>query len=323
MRLAMRFPRPRLGALTILGAVLVVATLLPVAPAAAQEAAQKSFETAQQAAAAFVAATKDNDVAALQQILGPQATTLVSSGDEAQDKNDRARFVTLYEAHHRLIAAGKGKMTLLIGKNEWPLPIPLVKSADRWRFDSAEGVEELLYRRIGGNELAAIRVCSALRQAQLDYAASGHDGDPPGAYAQRFRSKPGTQNGLYWPAAEGEPQSPAGPFVADAEAEGYQYGKRHPYYGYYFRILKAQGPNAHGGARDYVVDGRMTGGFAILAYPAEYGASGVMTFLVSRRGTVFQKDLGGATAEAAKAITAFDPDPSWTRLPAAEPNTAK
>jgi len=322
MRLATRLAGLRPCGLAILAATLVAATLLPAAPAMAQEAAQKSFQTAQQAADALVAATKDNDVAALQQILGPQAASLVSSGDEAQDKNDRAHFVTLYEAHHRLITAGKGKMTLLVGKNEWALPIPLVKSAAVWRFDSAEGAQELLYRRIGGNELAAIRVCHALRQAQLDYAATAHDGNAPGAYAQRFRSKPGTQNGLYWPAAEGEPQSPAGPFVADAEAEGYEYGKRHPYHGYYFRILKAQGANAHGGARDYVVDGRMTGGFAILAYPAEYGASGVMTFLVSRRGTVYQKDLGEATAEAAKAITVFDPDSSWTRVPPAEPDTA-
>ena len=179
-------------------------------------------------------------------------------------------------------------------------------------------MKELLYRRIGSNELAAIKVCQALRQAQLDYAATGHDGNDPGIYAQRFRSEPSKQNGLYWPAAEGEPESPAGPLVADASADGYEQGKRQPYHGYYFRILKAQGPNAPGGAKDYVVDGKMTGGFAILAYPAEYGASGVMTFLVSRRGTVFQKDLGDATAETAKAMTAFDPDSSWKRLPSSK-----
>ena len=298
----------------IVGA-LAGALLLPMARATAQDAAQKTFKTAQQAVDALVAASRDNDSAALQQLLGPNAATLISSGDDAQDRNDRAHFVSLYDAHHRLVAAGKDEMTLLVGENEWPLPIPLEKSAGAWTFDAADGVKELLYRRIGANELAAIRTCHALRQAQLDYAATGHDGNPPGAYAQRFRSKSGTQNGLYWPAAEGEPESPAGPFVADAEAEGYEYGKRHPYHGYYFRILKAQGPNAYGGARDYVVDDRMTGGFAILAFPAEYGASGVMTFLVSRRGTVFQKDLGDSAAQAASAITAFDPDPSWTRLP--------
>jgi Protein of unknown function (DUF2950) len=306
--------RPRYRLVLIVG-IFAAAAQLPSVRAIAQEAAQRTFHTAQQAAEALVAANRDNDVGALQQILGPDAATLISSGDDAQDRNDRAHFVALYEAHHRLAAAGKDEMTLLVGENEWPLPIPLEKSAGAWKFDSADGAKELLYRRIGANELAAIRVCHALRQAQLDYAATGHDGNPPGAYAQRFRSKPGMQNGLYWPAAEGEPESPAGPFVADAEAEGYEYGKRHPYHGYYFRILKAQGPSAHGGAKDYVVDERMTGGFAILAYPAEYGASGVMTFLVSRRGTVFQKDLGDSTAEAAAAITTFDPDSSWTRLP--------
>jgi Protein of unknown function (DUF2950) len=310
-----RWGRTRLRRLVLITSVAATATLLPAIGAGADESAQKTFSTAQQAADALVTATRDNDVAALQQVLGPEAASLISSGDEAQDRNDRAHFVTLYEAHHRLVTAGEGKQTLLVGNNDWPLPIPLVKSAGTWRFDSAAGVKELLYRRIGANELASIRVCHALRQAQLDYASTGHDGNPPGAYAQRFKSKPGTQNGLYWPVAAGEPESPAGPFVADAEAEGYEYGKRHPYHGYYFRILKAQGPSAHGGAKDYVIDDRMTGGFAILAFPAEYGASGVMTFLVSRRGTVFQKDLGASTADAAKAITAFDPDSSWTRLP--------
>jgi hypothetical protein len=294
---------------------LASALVLPMAGALAQDAAQKTFKTAHQAVDALVAASRDNDGAALQQLLGPNATTLISSGDDAQDRNDRAHFVSLYDAHHRLVTAGKDEMTLLVGENEWPLPIPLEKSAGVWKFDSADGVKELLYRRIGANELAAIRTCLALRQAQLDYAASGHDGNAPGTYAQRFRSKAGTQNGLYWPAAEGEPESPAGPFVADAEAEGYEYGKRHPYHGYYFRILKAQGTNAYGGAKDYVVDDRMTGGFAILAFPAEYGASGVMTFLVSRHGTVFQKDLGDSTGQAASEITTFDPDSSWARLP--------
>jgi len=281
----------------------------------AQAAGQKTFQTAQQAVDALIAANKDNDVAALNQILGPDASSLISSGDETKDKNDRANFVVLYDAHHRLVSSGTGKMTLVVGKNEWPLPIPLVKSNGAWAFDSADGAKELLYRRIGTNELAAIKVCRALYQAQLAYAASGHDGNPPGVYAQRFRSQPGTQNGLYWQVAEGEPESPAGPLVADADAEGYEQGTRHPFHGYYFRILKAQGPHARGGAKDYIVEGKMTGGFAILAYPAEYGASGVMTFLASRHGTVFQKDLGDSTTEQARAMTAFDPDSSWTRLP--------
>jgi hypothetical protein len=283
----------------------------------AEGAEQKTFKTAQQAVDALIAANKDNDTAALNQILGPDASSLISSGDENQDKNDRANFVKLYEAQHRLVSSGSETMTLLVGKNQWPLPIPLVKSNGEWRFDSTDGVKELLYRRIGTNELAAIKVCRALYQAQLDYAKSGHDGNPPGVYAQRFRSQPGTQNGLYWQVTEGESESPAGPLVADADAEGYEQGTRHPFHGYYFRILKMQGPSAHGGAKEYVVDGKMTGGFAILAYPAEYGASGVMTFQVSPHGTVFQKDLGDSTGETAKAMRAFDPDSSWTRLPAA------
>ena len=294
--------------------LLAVVMLLVPAASHAQDAGQKTFATPRQAVDALIAANKDNDIAALHQVLGPEASSLISSGDDTQDKNDRARFVTLYDEHHRLASAEAGKLTLVVGKNEWPLPIPLVKGNGTWRFDSADGVKELLYRRIGSNELAAIKVGQALRQAQVDYAKTGHDGNDPGVYAQRFRSQTGTQNGLYWPVAEGEPASPAGPLVADAEAEGYEQGTRHPFHGYYFRILKAQGPHAYGGAKDYIVGGKMTGGFAILAYPAEYGASGVMTFLVSRRGTVFQKDLGDSTAETAKAITAFDPDSSWTRV---------
>jgi hypothetical protein len=291
---------------------------LMLAPAwsLAQEATQQTFAHAREALTALIEANKANDLAALNQILGPSAATLVSSGDETQGQAGRAQFVSLYETHHRLVRAGPGKLTLVVGKNEWPLPIPLVKSEGRWHFDSEAGAKELLYRRIGANELAAIRVARAIYQAQLQYAATGHDGQEKGIYAQRFRSKPGTQNGLYWPVAEGEAPSPAGPLVADAEAEGYEGGKRHPFHGYYFRILKSQGPNARGGAKDYVVDGKMTGGFAVLAYPVEYGSSGVMSFLVDSRGTVYQKDLGDATAETAKATKAFDPDPSWTRLQA-------
>jgi hypothetical protein len=307
-----RYLAPAIAGVAAAVIALLPGTLLAQAPAA------KTFTTPQQAVDALIAANRANDVSTLGQILGAEASTLISSGDETQDKSDRARFVESYETHHRLVAAGAGKMTLLVGTKEWPLPIPLVRSDGAWSFDSPDGVKELLYRRIGSNELAAIKVCEALRQAQLDYAATGHDGNPAGIYAQRFRSEAGTQNGLYWPAAEGEPESPAGPLVADAEAAGYEQGKRHPFHGYYFRILKAQGANARGGARDYVVDGKMSGGFAILAYPVEYGASGIMTFMVSRYGTVFQKDLGDTTTDTARAVTAFDPDSSWTRLPRAK-----
>lgn len=296
--------------------VLAAAIVVPQLFLRAQEGGQKTFATAHEAVDALITACRNNDVAALKQILGSDASTLISSGDDTQDKNDRAHFVALYDAHHRLISAGPGKLNLAVGTKEWPLPIPLLKSDGTWRFDAADAVKDLLYRRIGSNELAAIKVCEALRQAQVAYAATGHDGNPAGIYAQRYRSEAGKQNGLYWEVAEGEPQSPAGPLVADADAEGYEQGTRHPFHGYYFRILKAQGPHAYGGAKDYVVDGKMTGGFAILAYPAEYGSSGIMTFLVNRRGTVYQKDLGDSTAETAKAIKAYDPDSSWTRTSA-------
>lgn len=310
-------PRPRRFGIVSPAALLLLAAaiFLVSADALSQDAGPERFPTARQAVEALIAANRNDDISALNRLLGPDASSLISSGDETQDKNDRANFVKLYHAHHRLVAAGTGKLTLVVGKTEWPLPIPIVKSEGEWSFDSADGVKELLYRRIGANELAAIKTCRAVYRAQMDYASTGHDGNDPGVYAQRFRSEPGKQNGLYWPVAEGEPESPAGPLVADSEAEGYESGKRQPYHGYYFRILKAQGPHGRGGAKDYVVDGKMTGGFAILAYPAEYGSSGVMTFLVSSRGTVFQKDLGNSTAETAQAIAAFDPDPSCTRLP--------
>lgn len=294
-------------------AALLLILLVPVC-ALAEDAAQKSFASPRAALAALLEANKANDLTALNEILGPSAASLVTSGDDTQDKNDRAQFVTLYEAHHRLQKSAPGTLTLLIGKNEWPLPIPLVKSGEQWRFDSEAGAKELLYRRIGANELAAIKVARALHQAQLDYAAAAHDGNPKGLYAQRFRSSPNMHDGLYWPVADGEPMSPAGPLVADAEAAGYESGTRHPFHGYYFRILKSQGPHARGGAKDYVVDGKMSGGFAILAYPVEFGASGIMSFLVSDRGRVYEKDLGEGTAEAAQAMSSFDPDPTWKVL---------
>jgi hypothetical protein len=294
--------------------LLMVVLVMARAPLAAEPAALQSFARARDAVAALVTANRNNDTAALEQILGPEGSSLISSGDDAQDKRDRAQFVALYETHHRLTRTAPDTLTLLIGSNDWPLPLPLVQHDGQWRFDTAAGAKELLYRRIGANELAAIQVAHALYRAQLEYAASAHDGNEKGLYAQRFRSTPDKHDGLYWPVTGAEPVSPAGPLVAEAEASGRERGKRQPFHGYYFRILKSQGPHAHGGARDYVIDGKMSGGFAILAYPAEYGVSGVMSFLVSRRGTVFQSDLGAATGETAAALTAFDPDDSWRAL---------
>jgi hypothetical protein len=193
------------------------------------------------------------------------------------------------------------------------LPFPIVKGEGGWHFDSDEGAKELVYRRVGRNELDAIQVCKALYNAQKEYAATGHDGNPPGIYAQRIVSTPGTHNGLYWQTTEGEPESPAGILIANAtnEGDGVQHGNREPFHGYFYRVLRAQGPHAPGGAKDYVKDGKMTGGFAILAYPADYKASGVMTFVVNSRGVIRQKDLGDGTADVVVSMKAYDPDPSW------------
>ena len=249
------------------------------------------------------------------QILGAREHELLSSGDAAQDERARLKFLERYDQAHALVRKTPDRVILTVGPSAWPVPFPIVRVDGAWHVDASEGAKEISYRRIGHNELDTIRVCQALYAAQKQYAASSHDGVPAGAYAQRFRSKPGTQNGLYWEVKEGEAQSPAGNLVAEATSEGYdsakQSGKPTPFHGYFYRMLKAQGPHAVGGAKDYVSDGNMTGGFAFVAYPAEYGSSGVMTFLVGPRGVVYQKDLGETTEEIAKGLTAFDPDSTW------------
>lgn len=300
------------------GSIVTVLVVLSSVFARTQDAGVKTYPTYQAAAAAFVAAVKAKDDAALKEMLGAEAQGMLSSGDAIADENDRVAFLKHYEEAHGFVRQTSDKVLLTVGSTAWPLPFPIVKADGVWHFDAVEGAKELRYRRIGQNELDAIRVVRALRVAQKEYAAMEHDGNPAGAYAQRYRSSPGTQDGLYWEAKEGEAESPAGVLVAEATSEGYessqQTGKRTPFHGYFFRILKAQGSNAPGGAKDYVKDGRMTGGFAILAFPAEYGASGVMTFIAGPRGPVYQKDLGDGTAEAARSLT-FNPDSSWKRVP--------
>lgn len=299
---------------------LLSATLLflGASSALAQDAAVKSFPSYQAAAAAFVAAVEANDDPALRDIIGSQEKDLLSSEDPAQDEAERLAFLKHYRQAHGFIHQTPDSVILTIGSSAWPLPFPIVRVDGAWHFDALEGAKELAFRRIGRNELDAIRVCHALAAAQKAYAATGHDGNPSGAYAQRFTSEPGTQSGLYWESKEGEPESPAGSLVAEATTESNgapkQSGKPTPFHGYYYRILKAQGPNAVGGAKDYIKDGRMTGGFAFVAYPAEYSASGVMTFLVSPRGKIYQKDLGQTTDEIAKGLTAFDPDRTWKEV---------
>lgn len=305
----------------ISASALVVAVVLLSVPsssmAAAAPAKPQHFPTAEAAATALVEATKAGDKAALLAILGPTAQALVTSGDEVADRDGRERFVRAYEEAHRLMGVGEGKVTLTVGAREWPLPIPIVKDAAGWWFDTAEGREEILNRRIGRNELSAIQVCLAYVDAQREYYVRDPDKDSLLAYAQRLGSRPGKRDGLYWETQPGEAPSPLGPLLAKAQGEGYvgarPVGRREPYWGYYYRILKSQGEHAPGGAYDYVAKGHMMGGFALIAYPAEYGSSGVVTFIVNHEGVVYEKDLGPNTAAIARGITKFDPDSTWKR----------
>jgi len=297
----------------------VVALLLSFAIAAGcakQSATDTGFKTPEDAVTALVAAMQKGDMAALQGLLGPGSDELLDSGDAVQDASDRADFLAAYAAKHALIDDGADRKVLVTGEDDWPMPIPIVKRDGRWLFDGEAGIDEIIYRRVGANELGAIDVCRGFVDAQLEYASEGRDGDPAGIYALKLISDEGLHNGLYWPTGEDEPPSPAGPFVAAAAEEGYRAGgaDRTPYHGYYYRMLYAQGANANGGARDYFKDGLLTEGFALVAWPADYGSSGVQTFIVNQDGVVFQKDLGEDTATAVESIQSFDPDSSWIAI---------
>lgn len=295
----------RLG-LLILGAALVVC----FAPAYAQE----RFKTTDDAVTALVDAAKSQDKKQLLTVLGPKGQQIVSSGDPVADQMARDKFVTAYDAKHTVTQDGDDKATLVIGDDDWPFPIPMVRKPDGWRFDTRAGLDEILRRRIGRDELSAIQVSLAYVQAQNEYALLNPDGLGQHVYAQHIVSSPGKKDGLYWPTDEREEPSPLGDLAAQASAEGYKVGQRPiPYHGYFYRILKRQGPSASGGAYDYVVNGKMIGGFALLAYPAEYGNSGIMTFMVNHDGTVFQKDLGPRTSKIASRIDSFAPDASWQK----------
>jgi len=291
-------------------AALLAAVALPRAHAQAD--GQKTFTSSKEAVHTFVQAVRDANTPDLLAILGPGSEEIISSSDSVADKAERDHFLARYDFKHSFTLSAPHQLTLNVGKDDWPLPIPLVHAGDKWYWDGAAGKEEVLYRRIGHNELAAIETCKGAVAAQRDYAAAGHDGLPPGIYAQRLVSEPGKQNGLYWQVNEGEDPSPAGPLLAQASSEGYGgSGKGSPYHGYYYRMLKAQGADAKGGAKSYIVDGNMSGGFAVLAYPADYRSSGVMTFLVSQNGTIYQKDLGEGTADLAQQMTEYNPDKLW------------
>ena len=310
------------------GCVLLLMSVLFVAltsmQALAAEPKQKTFASPEEAVKALVAALKAGDTKALSAIFGPGSKDLVSSGDPVADKAGRDRFVSGYEEKNRLEEAETDKVVLYVGNHDWPFPIPVVKKQGSWRFDAKEGKEEILARRIGRNELSAMQVCLAYVDAQREYAMKDWDGDGLLEYAQKFGSDPGKKNGLYWEAKAGDEQSPLGPLVAAAQKKGYKVkqspSKPAPYFGYYYRILTGQGKSAPGGAYDYVVKGNMIGGFALVAYPAKYGSSGIMTFIVNHDGVVYQKDLGKSTEKTALAMKLFNPDATWKKL---EPKVAQ
>jgi len=279
---------------------------------------QKTFTSPEEAATSLVTALRANDVEALSAILGPDGRQIISSGDEVSDKEARELFVMLYEEKNELKKESDSKAVLTLGKDAWVLPIPIVKRGLDWVLDTKAGKEEILNRRIGKNELSTIQTCLAYVDAQREYASKDRDDDELLEYAQKIASEAGKQDGLYWEAKEGEEQSPLGPFAASAMQEGYTRNKSQnkpsPYHGYFYKILKAQGKSAPGGAYDYVVKDNMIGGFALVAYPAEYGSSGIMTFIVSHNGEVYEKDLGKMTPSATQAVKTFDPDETWRKV---------
>jgi len=278
---------------------------------------QKGFATPEAAVRAFAAAMESNDENELLSIFGMAGKELISSGDPVRDKQRRETFIADYNRKNKLAQEGS-RMILNVGEKDWPFPIPLVKQGDQWFFDTKAGKEEILNRRIGENELSTVQTLLAIVDAQREYAMHDRNNDGIREYAEKFGSDPGKKNGLYWTTQPGEAPSPLGELVAEARAEGYRRSGTQqgpiPFHGYYFRILKKQGKHAAGGAFDYVVKNKMIGGFAVVAYPAAYGSSGVMTFIVSHEGMVYQKDLGKNTAKTATAMTSFDPDKTWKKV---------
>ncbi len=312
--------RTNMASLLRVGALVL---LCAAAPAAPQAPKQTLFPTPDAAVAALVAALDtpaaltrsqeaEKEMARLVAILGPESVKLVASGDPYADQASRRQFVDAFNAAHRLETVGDGRMVVHVGSDDWPLPIPLVREAAGWRFDAKAGAQIIVDRRIGRNEIAAIRTLLAAVDAEGEFAKANG-----GAFSQFVVSSPGKRDGLYWPQEPGQPDSPLEALISQAEDEGYpgeiERGKQIPYHGYYFRILTSQGPYAPGGVKQYITNGRMTGGFALVAWPASYGASGIMTFQINQEGIVFQKDLRGKTPTEA-GLTRFDPDLSWTRI---------
>ena len=301
----------------LLGTILSLALIAMAPVAQAATAAQKSFASPETGITALVEAVKANDQPMLRGILGPHGKKLISSGDTVADQQSREAFIKAYNEANKLVFEGETQAVLVIGQDEWPMPIPLVKSPAGWRFNSPQGEKEILTRRIGRNELAAIQVCLAIVDAAHEYAALDVDGDRIPEYAPQFVSTPGKHDGLYWQTKENEPPSPLGPLLAAATREGYTDSVSKPlapYHGYFYRILTKQGNDAPGGAQDYLIKGHMIGGFAVIAYPARYGISGVMSFMVNHDGVVYEQNLGKNTTAIASKMTTFNPDASWRQL---------
>jgi Protein of unknown function (DUF2950) len=298
--------------------VLAIVLALGFAPPifGADPVKQKTFSSPEEGVKALMEAAKKNDTKAMLAILGPEAKSLIESGDQVSDRAAFERFVKSYEEANKLVKSGDTQAILEVGKDAWPFPIPLVKESAGWRFDTHEGKEEIINRRIGRNELDVIQVCLALVDAEREYYQRDPDGDKLLQYAQKFISTKGKRDGLYWETKPNEQPSPLGPLVARARGEGYKGAgvKPIPYHGYYYKLLTGQGKDAPGGAYDYLVRGKMMGGFGMVAYPAQYGSSGIMTFIVNHDGIVYQKDLGPKTASVAQSMTKFNPDKTWTAV---------
>jgi hypothetical protein len=310
-RAKLNFNKINWANLSKLAAVAVLLTACLPLLCLAQQQGQKTFSSAEEASNALVTAAQSNDEKTMLEILGPDGKQIVTSGDEAEDAQSRANFVQRYQEMHRLVKEPDGTTVLYIGAKNWPTPIPLMNNGKLWYFDTDAGKREILYRRIGRNEISAIRVCQELVAAEKEYHSAQH-----AEYAQNIFSDEGQDNGLYWKTAEGEPQSPIGPLVAWAVARENAKsleGGPVPYRGYYYHVLTGQGKNGPGGAKSYIVNGKMTEGFAFVAFPAEYRSSGVMTFVVNQDGVVYQKDLGKKTEVLGKAMKEYNLNSSWEK----------
>jgi Protein of unknown function (DUF2950) len=317
----------RLAAIGLLAIGLPVSGITPLAAAAATDAArapaQETFASADDAVTALIKAVRDGDATAMRRILGPNSEKLVASGDPVADANARKRFLDAYDASHTLMPRGDTTQYLVVGTDAWSLPVPLIRTGEAWKFDAAAGAQEVIDRRIGRNELLTIQALLAAVEAEKDYFDRVKRGTGAGVYAQHFLSTDNNQDGLYWEVAPGDAPSPLGPLIDQAISEGYPdarspSGKPIPYHGYFYHILKAQGPNAPGGAKDYSQNGQMTEGFAFVAWPATFESSGIMTFLVNQDGIVFQKKLGPATGKIAAGMSTFNPDLTWARVDIAD-----